>query len=164
MYCTRTVLTLYLWSETRRRCVVTTLVFPSGIGNGSLFSSLLFCGYVGGWRGVVLLGSKTRVRGGDDRTPKRLGFMYTPLPLLRNSEGRLTLLRRDGRTEGERGIKGDRRRRRRSLSLFSYQVRPSVPPVPSPPPLIPHRHVKGGKLIKPKGPEETSSAAYCMKT
>ncbi len=103
MYCTRTVLTLCLWSETGRRCVVTTLVFPGGIGNGSLFSSLLFCGYVGGWRGVVLLGSKTRVRGGDDRTPKRLGFMYTPLPLLRNSEGRLTLLRRgtNGRTEKE---------------------------------------------------------------
>ncbi len=129
MYCTRTVLTLYLWSETRRRCVVTTLVFPSGIGNGSLFSSLLFLWVCVG--GVVLLGSKTRVRDGDERTPKRLGFMYTPLPLLRNSEGRLTLLRRDGRTEGERGIKGDRRRRRRrSLSLFSYQVRPSVPPRP----------------------------------
>ncbi len=81
----------------------------------------------------MLLGSKTRVRGGDDRTPKRLGFMHTPLPLLRNSEGRLTLLRRDGRTEGERGIKGDRPAAAAALSFSLFLSSPSVrPPRPFP--------------------------------
>ncbi len=146
-----------------RRCVVTTLVFPGGIGNGSLFSSLLFLWVCVG--GVVLLGSKTRVRDGDDRTPKETGF-YVHAPSAAAKLRRETNSPSPGyeRTDGERGIKGDRLRRRRSLSLFSYQVRPSPSPVPFPPPLIPHRHVKGGKLIKPKGPEETSSAAYCMKS